>query len=51
MLRELRRHDVKLPKRDDSGQLVWRLATRTIVNSAGPPAVRRRPIRGDVANP
>ena len=34
VLRELRRHDVKLPKRDDSGQLVWRLATRTIVRTA-----------------
>ena len=42
-LRELRRHDVKLPKRDDSGQLVWRLATRTIVRTApGSSAVRRR---------
>ncbi len=34
VLRELRRHDVKLPKRDDSGQLVWRLATPTIVRTA-----------------
>ncbi len=34
LLRDLRRHDVKLPKRDGSGQLVWRLATRTIVSTA-----------------
>jgi DNA invertase Pin-like site-specific DNA recombinase len=32
--RDLRRHDVKLPKRDSSGQLTWRPATETIVNTA-----------------
>ena len=32
--RDLRRQDVKLPKRDSSGQLVWRPATETIVSTA-----------------
>jgi DNA invertase Pin-like site-specific DNA recombinase len=33
VLRELRRHDVKLPKRERGGQLVWRTATETAVNT------------------
>jgi DNA invertase Pin-like site-specific DNA recombinase len=34
VVRELRRHDVKLPMRDASGQLKWRVATPTIVSTA-----------------
>jgi len=34
VMRDLRRHEVKLPKRDGSGRLVWRLATETIVGTA-----------------
>lgn len=34
VLRDLRRHEVKLPKRDRSGQLAWRTATETIVSTA-----------------
>ena len=34
VVRELRRHDVKLPSRDGNGQLEWRLATVTIVSTA-----------------
>ena len=34
VVRDLRRHDVKLPIRDASGQLKWRLATVTIVSTA-----------------
>ena len=34
VVRDLRRHDVKLPIRDGSGQLTWRLATVTIVSTA-----------------
>jgi Recombinase len=33
-VRDLRRHDVKLPSRDGNGQLAWRLATVTIVSTA-----------------
>ena len=52
VLRELRRHDVKLPKGDDSGQLVWRLATADDrENGAAPSALRRRSTRGDAARP
>jgi DNA invertase Pin-like site-specific DNA recombinase len=32
--RDLRRQDVKLPKRDGDGQVTWRLATETIVRTA-----------------
>jgi hypothetical protein len=34
VVRDLRRHDVKLPTRDGNGQLAWRLATVTIVSTA-----------------
>jgi DNA invertase Pin-like site-specific DNA recombinase len=34
VVRDLRQHDVKLPTRDGRGQLTWRLATETIVNTA-----------------
>jgi DNA invertase Pin-like site-specific DNA recombinase len=34
VVRDLRRHDVKLPSRDGNGQLTWRLATVTIVSTA-----------------
>ena len=34
VLKYLRQHDVKLPKRDGSGRLVWRVATETIVSTA-----------------
>jgi DNA invertase Pin-like site-specific DNA recombinase len=34
VVRDLRRHDVKLPSRDGNGQLAWRLATVTIVSTA-----------------
>jgi len=34
VLRHLRQHDVKLPKRDGNGMLVWRVATETIVRAA-----------------
>jgi DNA invertase Pin-like site-specific DNA recombinase len=34
VVRDLRRHDVKLPIREASGQLEWRLATPTIVMTA-----------------
>jgi DNA invertase Pin-like site-specific DNA recombinase len=34
LLRDLRRQGVKLPKRDGRGQLVWRLATESILRDA-----------------
>jgi DNA invertase Pin-like site-specific DNA recombinase len=34
VVRDLRRHDVRLPMRDGNGQLAWRLATLTIVSTA-----------------
>jgi DNA invertase Pin-like site-specific DNA recombinase len=34
LMRHLRRNDVKLPSRDGNGQIVWRLATQTIVTTA-----------------
>ncbi|WP_406696722.1 recombinase family protein [Singulisphaera sp. Ch08] len=34
VVRDLRRHDVKLPRRDSAGQLAWRPATETIVSTA-----------------
>ncbi len=34
VVRDLRRHDVKLPSRDGNGQIAWRLATVTIVSTA-----------------
>ena len=34
LVRDLRSHDVKLPKRDGNGQLFWRPATETIVSTA-----------------
>lgn len=34
VVRDLRRHDVKLPLRDGNGQLIWRPATVTIVRTA-----------------
>jgi DNA invertase Pin-like site-specific DNA recombinase len=33
VVRDLRRHDVRLPMRDGNGQLAWRLATVTIVST------------------
>jgi DNA invertase Pin-like site-specific DNA recombinase len=33
VVRDLRQHDVKLPMRHRNGQLVWRIATRTIVTT------------------
>jgi DNA invertase Pin-like site-specific DNA recombinase len=34
VVRDLLRHDVRLPKRDGNGQLIWRPATETIVSTA-----------------
>ena len=34
VVRDLRRHDVRLPMREGNGQLAWRLATLTIVSTA-----------------